>query len=328
MKKTTILLSALSLLLLATACKNSGFKKTKSGLLYKIIHSGKGSVVKKGDIIKLQFVHKLRDSVLASSYEQMPFYAKVDSVGPVYDPQEIFTMLKKGDSAVVVRLADSLAKKQGMLPEFIKPKDKLILSFKVVEVFTVDSIAQKDQMAEMQTAQARQAKKLESLKGPKVKELEDYLVKNNIKFEKGPQGTFVVVKEPGTGAQVDSGKYCSIRYTGKVFPTMKVFETNMEAGKQPFDVVVGTHAVIPGWDEGLKYFKQGGKGTLYIPFFLAYGAQPGPGGSQYENLVFDIEIAKVSDSTPKRPDMQGMPMPQPPQGRGGQPQGQPPHGHK
>ena len=320
MKKTTILLSALSLLLLVSACKNSGFKKTKSGLLYKIISSGSGPVVKRGDIIKLQFVHKLRDSVLASSYEQMPFYAKVDSVGPVYDPQEIFTMLRKGDSAVVVRLADSLAKKQGMLPEFIKPKDKLVLSFRVVEVFTVDSIAQKDQMAEMQTAQARQAKKLETLKGPKVKELEDYLAKNNIKYQKGPQGTFVEVKDPGNGTQVDSGKYCSIRYTGKVFPTMKVFESNMEAGKQPFDVVVGTHAVIPGWDEGLKYFKKGGKGTLYIPFFLAYGAQPGPGGAQYENLVFDIEVANVSDSAPKPAMPQGMPMP-PPQGQGQ------PHGH-
>lgn len=309
MKKTTLILSALSILALG-ACKNSGFKKTKSGLLYKIVESGKGPLVKRGDVIKIQFVHKLRDSVLASSYEQMPFYAKVDSVGPVYDPQEIFTMLHKGDSAVVIRLADSLAKKQGMLPEFIKPKDKLILSFRVVEVFTADSIAQKDQMAEMQKAQQRQTEKQESLKGPKVKEIEDYLAKNKINATKAPQGTFVEVKQQGNGAQVDSGKYCSIRYTGKNFPSMKVFESNMEAGKEPFSVVVGTHAVIPGWDEGLKYFKQGGKGTLYIPFFNAYGAQPGPGGQQYENLVFDIEVVSVSDSAPKQPQAPPMPMPQ------------------
>ena len=311
MKKTTLILSALSILALG-ACKNSGFKKTKSGLLYKIIENGKGPLVKRGDVIKIQFVHKLRDSVLASSYEQMPFYAKVDSVGPVYDPQEIFTMLHKGDSAVVIRLADSLAKKQGMLPEFIKPKDKLILSFRVVEVFTADSIAQKDQMAEMQKAQQRQAEKQQSLRGPKVKEIEDYLAKNKINATKAPQGTYVEVKEQGTGAQVDSGKYCSIRYTGKNFPSLKVFESNMEGGKEPFSVVVGTHAVIPGWDEGLKYFKQGGKGTLYIPFFNAYGAQPGPGGQQYENLVFDIEVVSLRYSAPK----QAPPMPMPPQQHG------------
>jgi FKBP-type peptidyl-prolyl cis-trans isomerase FkpA len=306
MKKTTIVLSALALMMLGTACKNSGFKKTKSGLMYKIISSGNGPVVKRGDVIKLQFVHKLKDSVLANSWEQMPFYAKVDSVGPNYDPSEVFSMLRKGDSAVIIREADSLAKKQGQLPPFIKPKDKLILSIRVIDVFTADSVAQRDQMAEMQAAQTRQQEKQESLRGPKTKEIEDYLTKNNIKYVKAPQGTFVEVKEQGTGAQVDSGKFCSIRYTGKLFPSMKVFESNMEAGKQPFDVVVGTHSVIPGWDEGLKYFKKGGKGTLYIPFYQAYGPQQGPGGTPFESLVFDIEVANVSDSAPKPA---AMPMP-------------------
>ena len=301
------------------ACKTGGFKKTKSGLMYKIIPTGSGPVVKRGDIIKLNFVHKLRDSVLANSYDQMPFYAKVDSIGPVYDPQEIFGMLRKGDSAVVIRLADSLQKKQGGLPDFIKPGDKLILSFRVVDVFTADSVAQKDQMAEMQKAQTKQQQKFESLKGPKTKEIEDYLAKNNIKFQKAPQGTFVEIKEPGNGAQVDSGKHVEVRYTGKLFPSMKVFETNMDGGKPPFDVQVGAHAVIAGWDEGLKYFKKGGKGTLYIPFYLAYGPQQGPGGQQYENLVFDIEVADVTDSAKKMvapPGMsQQMPQQNPQQGR-------------
>jgi FKBP-type peptidyl-prolyl cis-trans isomerase FkpA len=309
MKKTTFVLSALALLLLGTACKNSGFKKTKSGLLYKIIPAGKGPLVKKGDIIKLHFVHKLRDSVLANSYEQMPFYAKVDSVGPAYDPQEIFPLLHKGDSAVVIRLADSMAKKQGGLPEFIKPSDKLVLSFRIVDVFTSDSSAQADQMKEMSTAQTRQQQKLESMKGPKTKELEDYITKNKIQCQKGPQGTFVEIKDPGNGATVDSGKYVSVRYTGKSFPSLKVFESNMEAGKQPFDVQIGAHSVIPGWEEGLKYFKEGGKGTLYIPFYMAYGPQPGPGGQPYENLVFDIEVVDVSDSAKQAPPPP-MPMPQ------------------
>jgi FKBP-type peptidyl-prolyl cis-trans isomerase FkpA len=315
MKKTTLILSALSILAFGTACKNSGFKKTKSGLLYKIISTGNGAKVKQGDVVKLSFTYSLRDSVLSSSEEQIPFYAKVDSIGPAYDPREIFPLLHKGDSAVVISLADSLAKKQGQLPEFIKPKDKLVLKFKVVEVFTSDSVAQGDRMAEMQKAQQRQQEKQVSLRGPKVKEIEDYLKAKKIVTQKAPLGTFVEVKEPGNGPQVDSGKYCSIRYTGKSFPSMNVFESNMEGGKEPFSVVIGTHAVIPGWDEGLKYFKQGGKGTLYIPFFNAYGAQPGPGGKPFENLVFDVEVVSVSDSAPKP---QGMPMPVPPQGQGQQ----------
>jgi FKBP-type peptidyl-prolyl cis-trans isomerase len=313
MKKTTLICSALALLLLGSACKTGGFKKTKSGLVYKIIPTGSGPVVKRGDIIKFQIVQKIRDSVLGSSYDQgMPYYQKIDSVGPVYHPQEIFGMLRKGDSALIILSADTLQKRQGgMLPPFIKPGDKLTLGIKVVDVFTADSLAQKDQMAEVQNSQIKQQQKMESLKGPKTKELEDYLAKNNIKYQKAPQGTMVEIKDPGTGKQVDSGKSVSVRYTGKSFPSMKVFESNMEPGKQPFDVVVGTHSVIPGWDEGLKYFKNGGKGTLYIPFYLAYGAQQGPGGIPYENLVFDIEIANVSDSA-KKPMTMPVPPPPPP----------------
>jgi FKBP-type peptidyl-prolyl cis-trans isomerase len=310
MKKHTLVLSALALLLLGTACKNSGFKKTKSGLVYKIIPNGKGSKVKKGDIIKLHFVQKLRDSVLQNSYERMPYYAKVDSVGPVYDPQEIFTMLRKGDSAVVILQADTIAKRQGGLPEFVKPKDKFVLSFRIVDVFTADSSAQADQMKEMTAAQTKQTQQMESLKGPKTKEIEDYLAKNKIQTQKGPQGTFIEIKDPGNGPQADSGKHVQVRYTGKSFPSMKEFESNT------FDVVVGTRSVIAGWDEGLKYFKKGGKGTLYIPFYLAYGAQPGPGKQPFENLVFDIEILDVSDSAKQM----APPMPMPQQA---QPQAQP-----
>jgi FKBP-type peptidyl-prolyl cis-trans isomerase len=317
MKKTSLLLSVLTLLLLGSACKTGGFKKTKSGLMYKIIPTGSGPVVKRGDIIKINFVQKLRDSILGSTYDQVPAYQRIDSIGPVYHPQEIFGMLRKGDSAVVIMMADSLAKKQGgMLPDFIKPKDKLVLSLRVVDVFTADSLAQKDNMAEVQKNQQRQQAKMESLRGPKAKEIEDYLAKNNIKYQKTPGGTYVEVKDPGNGMPIDSGKHVSVRYTGKNFPSMKVFQSNMDGKMPAFDLVIDAHGAIPGFDEGLKYFKKGGKGTLYIPFFQAYGPQQGPGGSQYENLVFDIVVDDVSDSAKKEP-MPAMP-PQsqtPPQGR-------------
>ena len=150
---------------------------------------------------------------------------------------------------------------------------------------------------------------MENLKAPKTKELEDYLAKNKIKYVKAPLGTMVVVTEPGTGMQVDSGKAVAVRYTGKSFPSLKVFESNMEPAKPAFTVIVGTHSVIPGWDEGLKYFKSGGKGTLYIPFYQAYGAQQGPGGTPFENLVFDVQIDNVKDTVPK--PMAQMPPPPP-----------------
>ena len=51
--------------------------------------------------------------------------------------------------------------------------------------------------------------------------------------------------------------------------------------------------VIPGWDEGIALFKEGGKGTLLIPSIMAYG--PRDMGSIPANsiLLFDIEVVKV-----------------------------------
>ena len=77
--------------------------------------------------------------------------------------------------------------------------------------------------------------------------------------------------QQGTGPAAELGKYVNVKYTGKVLATDSVFQSNTYAFK------LGT-TVIRGWTEGLQLFKQGGKGTLYIPGFLAYGSNPGPAG--------------------------------------------------
>src|SRR5882757_11484278 len=114
-----------SLILLgAVSCTNSEFKKTKSGLLYKIYSDGKGDVAKKGQFLKASVVQKLRDSVLYASV--IPVYMPVDSPRPVYSPIEIFSLLRKGDSAVAVMAVDTLLRRSnGQLPPFLKKKDKI-----------------------------------------------------------------------------------------------------------------------------------------------------------------------------------------------------------
>ena len=55
MKQINSFLFALLGILLLVSCDNHGLKKTKSGLLYKIISDEKNPVVKKGQFIKLNF---------------------------------------------------------------------------------------------------------------------------------------------------------------------------------------------------------------------------------------------------------------------------------
>jgi FKBP-type peptidyl-prolyl cis-trans isomerase FkpA len=299
MKKINLFLFALPAILLTVACDNHGLKKTKSGLLYKIISDEKNPVVKKGQFLKLTFTQKLRDSVLYSSAQSTPAYVRVDSVGDIYSPVEVFALLRKGDSAVIVQLADSIQHKSGQaLPPFLKKKDKIILTLRVVDVFATQAEVEKERASAM-----------ESIHKQETKDMEDYLAKNNIKVQKTAKGTYVLIDSVGTGPAVDSGKQISVKYTGKLFPSGKVFETNMEGPrKDPIKFVIGKRQIIQGWDDGLRLFKKGGKGTLYIPAFLAYDDQLGPGKKPNENLIFDVEIVDVTDA-PAEPAHSAMPMP-------------------
>lgn len=210
-------------MILLGSCTSQEYKKTKSGILYKIISDKKNPVVKKGEFIKVHFVQKVRDSVLYSSEGGMPVYIQVDSARPVYSPTEVFPLLRKGDSAVVVELADTLQKRfGGQLPPFIHKKDKLTIAFKVLDIFPT-----------LEDKTADNEKELSAEKQREINEVESYLTKNNIKAEKTEKGTYVVVQSEGDGPKVDSGKQVAVRYTGKLLPSGKEFESNMKGPGDP-----------------------------------------------------------------------------------------------
>jgi FKBP-type peptidyl-prolyl cis-trans isomerase len=290
MKKINSFLFALLGILLLVSCDNKGLKKTKSGLLYKIISDGKNPVVKKGQFIKISFAQKIsgvKDTVLFSSDSSLPAYVRIDSVPQTsYSPVEIFSLLRKGDSAVVIQLADSIQKKsQQPLPPFIHKKDKIILTMRVEDVYDNEEAVQKDRQVGLDAFHARE-----------IKQVENYLQQHNIQATKTNMGTFVEIKNAGEGALVDSGKLVSVVYTGKLFPSGKVFETNDKEGGQPIKFVIGRHSIIPGWDDGLRLLKKGATATLYIPAFLAYDQQPsGPSKTPNENLIFDVKIVDVAE---------------------------------
>ena len=256
--------AALASIAILSACKDTSYKKTSSGLMYKIVSKGSGPQVKVGEVIKVNYVQKINDSVLFNSYGKMPAYAKVDSaMEEQYNPSAIFPLLHKGDSAVVVQLVDSLIKTNPMgLPPYMKKGDKLTISFKVLEVFANDDFARADGEEEMKKETVRMEKEVAEKTVEMAKEMEAYIADKKINAQKTDKGTFVEITSQGTGPQADSGKYVSVRYTGKLLETGKEFESNMKDTSRPaFNFVLGAGQVIPGWDAGLKLLKKGAKAT-------------------------------------------------------------------
>lgn len=307
MKKTTVLLSLLAIVAL-NACKNMGFEKTKSGLQYKIIKGKKGAKLEQGDIVKFQYTITYKDSLIVKSYNFLPGYDQVDSVGRYHDFSEFLTKLSVEDSAVSLQLYDTLQKNTPYgVPPYMKKGDKQQMTIKVLAVFknqggkTSRDFAIEDYQKEM-----------ENYKGREVAVIEKYLTQKGIKASKVGSGVFVAMEQDGTGIQADSGKTVGIKYSGYNFEG-KFFDSNVDTTKQTqkhgletFYFVAKQQGAIQGMLEGITAFKLGGKGKLYIPSILAYGPQGSPPAIQpNENLIFDIEVVEIKD-TPAQPEM---PMP-------------------
>lgn len=107
--------------------------------------------------------------------------------------------------------------------------------------------------------------------------------------------------QPGTGAEAVKGKKLTVNYTGWLYdpsqPAQKgrVFDNSQERG--PFDFVLGTGMVIPGWDQGFDGMKVGGKRKLLIPPDLGYGVDGAGAGIIPPNatLIFEMELIGVAE---------------------------------
>lgn len=324
MKRVYYLSLIVAIAAVVTSCNKVNFKKTKSGLIYKIVSSGsKDSTAKAGNWLKLHYKQTLNgDSLLGTSYGKSPIYQQVvgDLSTVKYNPVEIFPMLRKGDSVMVIMFVDSIFSKNSgrQMPPFFKKGDKLELSFKVLEVFRDEAKFQEDQQAEAQKDMPRQMeeqkaqmdKMNEEVKlraeqetqeaeasgeaAKQRKEIEQYLLLKKITAEKTPRGTYVHIEQQGTGPAADSGKYLTVKYRGRVLATDSTFDS----GTYPFRL--NQDAVIAGWHDGLKLFRQGGKGTLYIPGYRAYGRAGREGTiiTPDAALKFEVEVLNIGDSIP------------------------------
>lgn len=106
-----------------------------------------------------------------------------------------------------------------------------------------------------------------------------------------PSGLAYKIETVGEGDSITDKDRVYVYYTGK-FTNGKVFDSTKDRPAS-----FSPRSVVPGFGEGLKMLKKGGKATLYIPGNLGYGpqGQPGAGIGPNEMLVFDVEVVGVNE---------------------------------
>ena len=102
----------------------------------------------------------------------------------------------------------------------------------------------------------------------------------------------------GDGAEAFSGKTLTVSYTGWLYnplkPDLKGLQFDTSANSTtPFSFILGTQAVIEGWDQGLVGMKVGGIRKLVIPSSLAYGNVRNQSIPAFATLVFEVELLDV-----------------------------------
>ena len=97
----------------------------------------------------------------------------------------------------------------------------------------------------------------------------------------------------GDGPEATKGSTVSVHYVGVSFSTGEEFDASWNRG-QPFSFKLGKGQVIPGWDQGVKGMRVGGRRKLTIPSAMAYGARgAGAAIKPHEPLVFVVDLLAV-----------------------------------
>ena len=110
---------------------------------------------------------------------------------------------------------------------------------------------------------------------------------------------YVLTKISASGDTVKIGKTATVSYAGKFLYQSKSADSNgfpiytdkFDSGS--FSLIVGTGAVVPGFEEAAKLMKTGDKGIFILPSELGYKSVGRGTIAPYTPLLFEMEVTAV-----------------------------------
>jgi FKBP-type peptidyl-prolyl cis-trans isomerase FkpA len=284
MKMIRIAYVLMGMLVLAS-CKNTE-KETPSGMKFNIVKEGEGEVAKKDQIVVFQFVMKdSKDSVWSSTYERgMPGVIMVADSSQIANEdgmEQMFRMLKKGDSATVKMPITKLFKDVFKQPIPEKTDSTLDISY----LIKVDEILSKEDFRSYQEKLMETKKKNQEVKDEDA--IKKYLAEHNIQAQRDSSGLHYVLHTNKGGQKPTEESCVSVNYKGTILKDGRVFDQNN-------NLSFPLNGVIEGWRKGIPLMGVGDSVTLYIPSMMAYGPQGVPGAIPPDAiLVFDVGLISM-----------------------------------
>lgn len=233
---------------------------SESGLKIKLIQTGKGKPVSKGDKVKVHYTGTLVDDRKfdSSRDRDQPFEFVIGMKQVITGWDEALPYLRVGDRATLT-IPPELGYGDTPMPK-IPPGSYLVFDVEVLDVFK-DFAPRK-------------------------------FIVNEKKDISSETGLVYNIVEQGKGLKAEKGKTVEVHYTG-FLENGDIFDSSVLRG-QPISFRLGAGMVIPGWDEGIAYMNVGGKALLSIPYELAYGESGRPPTIPAKaKLIFNVELISV-----------------------------------
>ncbi len=111
------------------------------------------------------------------------------------------------------------------------------------------------------------------------------------KFTKNSTGLYWRDVTVGTGVMAANGMTVAVHYVGNL-PNGTQFDANGPTAT-PFSFKLGVGQVVPGFDEGVRGMKVGGRRQLIIPPSLGYGSQSVGAIPANSILVFTVDLVSA-----------------------------------
>jgi len=305
-------LIAITLICSLGACDKCSFKTTSTGLRYKIAHQGKGPKPQDGEVMLLDMCYQTEDGKTLFNSAEQEFPIALQYYDSLYQKkdgglQEAISMLQKGDSIIFKLAAQTLLGdnfEQIAAQHNLQENDNLLLHLSVKDIMQEGDFRkwEEEQYAALQT---KWKEKAEQQLQEDIAAIDKYLQENKIVAQATDSGLRYVIDEPGHGPTPQPGDTVKVSYTGKTLEG-KVFDTSLAETAEkhdihnplrtyePIEFKLGEGRVIPGWEEGIRLIKKGGKARLFIPSTLAYGAQAaGTHIKPNAILMFEVELVNI-----------------------------------
>jgi FKBP-type peptidyl-prolyl cis-trans isomerase len=266
-----------------------GFKKTKTGVYYKIYKDDNDDTTKirVGSILTLSLKYGLKDSALFDSKNvTRPIVMPVAESQYEGDFYECLQILKQGDSATFVLKAGPLFTKtfgQPAVPGFLTNESDIYFDVKVQKVQTQEEIDKETEVKNMQLEQEE------------ITRLQEYITNNKITAQPTSSGIYYLETKKGTGKSAVTDGYVSAHYTVYLLGGEKLFST-VDRGES-VDFKYGSQFENKGFQEVIGMMREGGKANAIVPSAMAFGAQ-GAGSvvPPFSTLYYEVELIKILSS--------------------------------